>query len=124
MDRDDGSTGSDGFAGEVGRSGPQEQEGGAYRDDEAWRGLPGLRLYLVGYDPQQPQALGEALAAQGASVLSYVPDDTWLVAATPQAMLQVSRKTGAQAVSWAVRPGPIRTAQYSTAYYRGCILVF
>ncbi len=72
--------------------------GEPYANARAWRGLPSLRLYLVGYDPRQPQALGEALAAQGASVLSYVPDDTWLVAATPQAIRRVVKDTGSEAV--------------------------
>ncbi len=69
-----------------------------YRNTEAWGDLPSLRLYLVGHDPARPEAVRQALTSRGCSVLSYVPDDTWLVAGTPQAVREVVAETGAPAV--------------------------
>ncbi len=99
------------LAGEVEEGGDvsvsvQQAAGAAYRDAAAWGPAPSMRLYLVGSDPRRPGTLRQALAARGAYTVSYIPDDTWLVAATPQAMREVALELGVRAVGgW--RPWPM-----------------
>lgn len=76
----------------------QQATGAAYRDAAAWGAAPRMRLYLVGSDPRRPGALRQALTTRGAYMVSYIPDDTWLVVATPQDMREVALELGVRAV--------------------------
>ncbi len=91
------------LAGNAG-SGQQGAASSAYRNSPAWGAAPSLRLYLVGYDPADPEPVRQALVSRGSVIVSYIPDDTWLVAAAPRAVRQAVAATGAQAVS----PGAVQ----------------
>ncbi len=69
-----------------------------HRGRSAWGDALGLQLYLVGHTGSGIEALRRALVSHGSVIVSYVPDDTWLVAATPRAMREVVAETGAPTV--------------------------
>ncbi len=79
-------------------NGQQGATSSPYRSAPAWGAAPSLRLYLVGYDPADPEPVRQALVSRGSVIVSYIPDDTWLVAAAPWAVRQAVAETGVQAV--------------------------
>ncbi len=61
--------------------------------------VSGWRLFLVGYDSGNMESLRAELQAAGTHVVSYVPEDTWLVAGAEAAVMELAWKHGAQTVS-------------------------
>lgn len=62
----------------------------------------GWQLVLVGYDSGNMEPLRADLQAAGAHVVSYVPDDTWLVAGAEAAVVAAAWKHGAPTVRGSV----------------------
>ncbi|MEW5305871.1 MAG: hypothetical protein WDW36_008386 [Sanguina aurantia] len=59
--------------------------------DHRWGAAAGAQQYLVGYRSRQQQLQIHAfLASNSATIIAFVPDDTWVVVATPAVAAQLS----------------------------------